>query len=118
MRITTILCLALIGAIAHADATEISDPDTVTYLRAVHNALGTASQAISACASDGGDRQECLCKYEDLVSSFHATVTKLLREHPEVAEYATVNFRDESGGTIAQNIPAMIRQVENPPVCS
>ena len=118
MKFGAILCLALISAVAHADSTDVDDPGTLTYLRAVHDALGTASRAITACANDGGDRQECVCKHQDLVLEFHAAIKVLLKEHPEVAEYGTVNFRDTDGGTIAQNIPALIRQAENLPNCS
>ena len=118
MKIAAIVCLALTSAIAHADVTDVDDPDTLTHLRAVHDALGTASRAITACTSHGGDRRECVCKHQDLVLKFHAAVNVLLKEHPEVAEYGTVNFRATDGSTVAQNIPAMIRQVENPPECS
>ena len=117
MKLGAILCLILIGAGAYANSTDVDDPDTLKYLRAVHEALGTASRAITACANEGGDRQECVCIHQDLVLDFHAAIRALLREHPEVAEYGTINFRDSDGGTVAQNIPAMIRQAENPPNC-
>ena len=118
MRFAAIVCLALIGADALADVTDVDDPDTLTHLRAVHDALGTASRAISACAKHGGDRRECVCKHHDLVLEFHAAVKVLMEHHPEVSEYGTVNFMGTDGSTVAQNIPAMIRQVENPPDCS
>lgn len=118
MKFRAILCLTLICAGAYASPTDINDPDTLKYLRAVHDALGTASRTITACANEGGGRQECVCKHQDLVLNFHAAVKALLEKHPEVTEYGTVNFRDTDGGTIAQNIPAMIRQAENPPNCN
>ena len=118
MNFRAIVCLTLISTFAHADPIDIDDPQALTHLRAIHETLGTASQAITACAIDGGDRQECVCKHQDLVLKFHAAIKTLLQEHPEFADYGTVNFTEADGGTIAQNIAAMIRQMENPPECS
>ena len=117
MKLATVICLALSCVVANAEPTDIDDPDTLTYLRAVHETLGKASREITACAEGGGDRRECLCKHEGLVLEFHAAVNALLKAHPEVRAYSTVNFRDTNGGTIAQNIPALIRQAETPPEC-
>ena len=117
MRLATAVCLALICTGVQADAIDIYDSETIESLRKVHNALRAVSRAVTACANDGGDRQTCVCMHENLVSEFHDTVKTLLREHPEISEYGTVNFKSEDGGTIAQNIPAMIRQVENQPDC-
>jgi len=111
------MCLTVAFGLAYAEPTEIDDPDTLKYLRNVHDALGTVSTAITACADNGGDPKDCMCKHEDLILEFQASVAALLKAHPEVANFATVNYPDTNGGTIAQNIPALIRRAENPPDC-
>lgn len=84
MKLGAIICLALVIAVAHPVPTDVDDPGTLTYLRGVHEALGTASRAISACANDGCDRRECICEHQDLVLEFHAAVKVLLTEHPKL----------------------------------
>lgn len=110
--------LMLFASIAPSQAAEVDDPDTVAHLRAIHETLGTASQAITACVNEGGDRRECLCGNQNLVREFHATVKTLVSKHPEIAEQDTVRFKDVDGSWVSQNIPALIRQAENPPSCS
>ena len=117
MRFVAAICLALICVSSYAGPTDIDDPDTLKYLRDVHDTLGAASRAITACANGGGERRACACEHKDLVEQFHMAIDALLKAHPEVRNYSTVNYRGADGGTIAQNIPALIRQAENPPNC-
>lgn len=118
MRIAAVVCLALFCVSSNAEPTDIEDPDTLKYLQDVHDTLGVASRAITACADGGGNRRACVCQHKDLVQQFHAAIKALLQAHPEVRNYSTVNYRGTDGGTIAQNIPALIRQADNPPNCS
>ena len=118
MRLPIIICAVFAFGTAYAGPTEINDPDTLEYLHKVHNTLGIVSQAVTACADNGADPKDCMCEHEDLILEFQAAVTALLKAHPEISNFATVNYRDTNGGTIAQNIPALIRRAEISPNCS
>ena len=117
MKTAAAVCLFFFCIPAQADPVEIEDPYVVEYLRAVHGALGEVSRAITACVKEGGNRTSCLCRHEALVLEFHAAVRQLLNAHPDVAGYSTVNWKESNGRTIAQNIEAMVRHMENPPDC-
>lgn len=118
MKLCLALCTVILATAAQADVTDIDDPATVAQLRAIHQALGNASRAITVCVNDGGDRGECLCGNQDLVRMFHTAVKELVSKHPEITALNTVSFRDTDGDTISQNIPAIVRQAESPPNCS
>lgn len=109
--------LMLLMAAAASPAADINDPDAVVHLRAVHNALGNASQAITACANAGGDRSDGYCQQQDRVHEMHSAVRKRVNAHPEIGKHSTVRFRNADGEVIHQNIPALILQAENPRTC-